>query len=280
MPPETPEFESNPQRALLQRLHSLGLSGVTSLPNPSELPPLEAPPQATAAAPPTALSPAAVKEDADMSKKARPEKPLPYSDDTYVAPEDRVEALAALNRKVVRCKKCPELVANRTQTVFGVGDPNARLVFFGEGPGADEDREGIPFIGRAGQLLDKMLEACTLERDKLYIMNVVKCRPPKNRAPETDESDNCRPFFEQQLDIIRPEFICCLGATAAKALLRIPPSQSLGSLRGKFHDYRGSQVLCTYHPAYLLRNPPAKKPTWEDLQLLMKTMGIKLPKKK
>lgn len=188
--------------------------------------------------------------------------------------KERTEALNVVERKVARCRKCTDLVENRTQTVFGVGNVQPRLVFFGEGPGADEDRQGEPFVGRAGQLLTKIIEACTLKREDVYIMNVVKCRPPGNRNPESDEIANCRPFFEQQLEILQPEFICCLGAVAATTLL--DTKLSIGKLRGKFHDYRGIKVLATYHPAYLLRNPNAKKYVWDDMKILMAEMDIQL----
>jgi DNA polymerase len=161
--------------------------------------------------------------------------------------------------------------------VFGVGNPNARLLFFGEAPGADEDRLGEPFVGRAGQLLTKIIEACTLRREDVYIMNVLKCRPPGNRNPTSEEAANCRPFFERQLEIIQPEYIVCLGSIAATTLL--DTNASIGRLRGQFHDYRGIPVLATYHPAYLLRNPSAKKLVWEDMKMLMKAMGLQLPTK-
>jgi DNA polymerase len=169
------------------------------------------------------------------------------------------------------------LVASRTQTVFGVGDPLAKVCFFGEAPGADEDAAGEPFVGRAGQLLNKIIEAITLKRENVYILNVLKCRPPGNRPPADDEIANCRGYFERQLEIIRPQYIVCLGATAAKALLQTP--WSIGRLRGKFHDYQGSKVLATYHPAYLLRNPAAKADVWDDMKLLMHDMGIEVPKR-
>jgi len=188
--------------------------------------------------------------------------------------DERVAALEVLRSEVCACALCPALVQNRSRTVFGVGNIAPRLCIFGEAPGADEDRQGIPFVGRAGQLLDKILAACTLNRDDVYILNTLKCRPPDNRTPSEDEVENCRGFFERQLQILRPEFICCLGATAAKALLRT--TSTLGRLRGRFHDVAGAKVIVTYHPAYLLRNPAAKKDTWEDMKLLMKEMGIAL----
>ncbi len=185
------------------------------------------------------------------------------------------QPLNIMQTQVCACTLCPELVAERSQTVFGVGNPQARVCFLGEAPGADEDRLGEPFVGRAGQLLDKILAACTLVREDIYILNVLKCRPPKNRTPALEEIENCRGFFESQLQLIQPEFICCLGAVAASSLLRT--KSSLGKLRGEFHDWQGIRVLVTYHPAYLLRNPPAKAETWKDMQILMKAMGIPLP---
>ena len=187
--------------------------------------------------------------------------------------------LQVLQQEVVGCTRCAELVQNRTQTVFGVGDPQARLVFFGEAPGADEDRQGEPFIGRAGKLLtDIISKGMGMSRDEVYIMNVLKCRPPGNRNPIPSEAENCCRFFEQQFEIIRPDFICCLGAIAATTLLQT--NQSIGQLRGRLHDYRGIRVLATYHPAYLLRNPSAKKEVWKDIQLLMAEMELPIPIKK
>jgi uracil-DNA glycosylase len=188
-------------------------------------------------------------------------------------PVDRSAALEEIRRRVVRCKRCADLVANRTQTVFGVGDPHARLVFLGEAPGADEDRQGEPFVGRAGQLLNDMItKGMKLRRADVYILNVLKCRPPQNRTPLPEEAAHCREFLDAQLDVLRPQFICCLGAVAAQNLLGTV--ESIGRLRGRVHEYRGVKVVCTYHPAYLLRNPAAKRDTWEDLQLLMREMGI------
>lgn len=189
--------------------------------------------------------------------------------------KERIAALEVLATEVAGCTRCRELSETRTQTVFGVGDPMARLCFCGEAPGGDEDRQGEPFVGRAGQLLTKIIEACTLRREDVYILNTLKCRPPNNRNPQPDETANCRGFFERQLDLIHPEYICCLGSFAAQGVLGT--RLSIGRLRGRFHDFRGSKVICTYHPAYLLRNPSAKKDTWADMQMLMSAMGIELP---
>jgi DNA polymerase len=167
------------------------------------------------------------------------------------------------------------LAEKRTQTVFGAGNPQPRLCFLGEAPGADEDRQGEPFVGAAGQLLNKIIAACTLKREDVFILNVLKCRPPGNRTPLPDEVANCRTFFERQLEILQPEFICCLGAVAAQTLLR--STRPVGQLRGKFHDYRGIRVVVTYHPSYLLRAPEMKRHTWDDMKMLMQAMGIPLP---
>ncbi len=185
--------------------------------------------------------------------------------------EERAAALAEVARDVAACTRCGELADARTQTVFGVGNPHARLAFLGEAPGADEDREGEPFVGRAGKLLTDMIEkGMKLKRSDIYILNILRCRPPGNRNPEKVEAAACREFLDRQLSIIQPEFLCCLGAVAAQNLL--DTTEAIGKLRGRLHDYNGIKVVCTYHPAYLLRNPPAKKQTWEDLQLLMREM--------
>ncbi|MEY4565531.1 MAG: hypothetical protein RLY14_501 [Planctomycetota bacterium] len=191
---------------------------------------------------------------------------------------ERESRFEKMKKQVAACKKCPELVAYRTRTVFGDGCLNPKVCFFGEAPGADEDKQGIPFVGRAGQLLDKIIEASQLRRpEDVYILNSLRCRPPNNRTPAPEEVENCRPFFETQLEVLQPKYIVCLGAVAVRAILQT--NVSIGSLRGKFHNYRGARVLVTYHPAYLLRNPDAKKLVWEDMQVLMKDMGIKPPKK-
>ena len=190
---------------------------------------------------------------------------------------ERQVAFDALNAQVIACRKCEEIVCRRQRTVFGVGALNARVVMFGEAPGADEDRLGEPFVGAAGQLLDKILVASGLKRPEVYILNSLKCRPPNNRTPAESEIENCRPFFETQLETIQPEYIVCWGAVAVRAVLG--STDSVGRLRGKFHFYRGAKVLVTYHPSYLLRTPDAKKLTWEDMKMLMKDMGLPIPGK-
>ncbi|MFO1019760.1 MAG: uracil-DNA glycosylase [Planctomycetales bacterium] len=167
------------------------------------------------------------------------------------------------------------MARTRTQTVFGVGNPEARLVFIGEAPGADEDKQGEPFVGRAGQLLTKIIVAMNMRREDLYICNILRCRPPNNRAPSPEEAANCREYLDAQLAIVQPEFIVCWGSIAAQNLLGV--TDSISKLRSRFFTYKNFRVLCTYHPSYLLRNPSAKKPVWEDMQLLLKEMGLPIP---
>ncbi|MBI5815233.1 MAG: uracil-DNA glycosylase [Nitrospinae bacterium] len=187
------------------------------------------------------------------------------------------EKLAAIEMEVGGCVKCG-LCEGRTNTVFGVGDPEARLLFIGEAPGAEEDKKGEPFVGRAGQLLTKMIGAMGLSRETVYIANIIKCRPPENRNPLPGEVEMCEPYLLRQIEIIRPAIICALGAVAANTLLKnnIPISK----LRGDFHSYHGTPLLPTFHPAYLLRNESSKKDAWSDLQLVMKKLGLKAPAKK
>ncbi len=193
---------------------------------------------------------------------------------------ERPAVLAACASEVAECRRCPHLAASRTQTVFGTGSPTARLMFIGEAPGADEDRTGKPFVGVAGQLLTDMItKGMGLSREEVYIANVLKCRPPGNRTPTTEESANCSSYLDHQIAVIRPEFLCLLGKTAAIGVLELPPTTTMGPLRKRWHSHRGIKTLVTYHPSYLLRNPPAKKDAWEDLQLLMKEMGLQVPRR-
>ena len=189
-----------------------------------------------------------------------------------VGTQPRQTELKQLADQVAKCERCPVLSEKRTTTVFGEGNFNARIVFFGEAPGADEDRIGRPFIGKAGELLTKMIEACKLSRDDVYILNTIKCRPPGNRNPELEERSNCREYYQAQLNAIRPEYIVCLGAVAAQELLQ--NKASVGSMRGKFHRYHTSKVLVTYHPAYLLREPTRKRAAWQDLQMMLQDAKI------
>ncbi|HKV28889.1 MAG TPA: uracil-DNA glycosylase [Candidatus Acidoferrales bacterium] len=175
------------------------------------------------------------------------------------------------------CRRC-KLCEQRNKIVFGSGHPRAELVFVGEGPGHDEDIQGLPFVGRAGKLLTQMIEAMGLRRDDVYIANVVKCRPPQNRAPEPDEIETCSPFLYRQLAVIRPKAVVCLGAIAFQSLTGTKPSMS--RIRGQWLEFRGIPLLATYHPAYLLRNPNAKGDVWEDLKKVMAHLGLKLPAKR
>ena len=178
----------------------------------------------------------------------------------------REQALQAVRETLGDCRRC-KLHTHRTQIVFGTGNPMADLVFVGEGPGEEEDRQGEPFVGKAGQLLNRMIQAMGLRREAVYIANIVKCRPPNNRNPEPDEIASCEPFLMEQLGVIRPAVICALGNFAAQTLLRT--KVKISQLRGKFHDYQGIKVMPTFHPAYLLRNPQDKRLAWEDLQKVM-----------
>jgi uracil-DNA glycosylase family 4 len=191
------------------------------------------------------------------------EQLLPYPDEPWVGAKN----LHELNSMICTCVKCP-LGLTRIKFVFGVGNPNADIVFVGEAPGADEDAQGEPFVGRAGQLLNKILEAIQFKRDEVYICNILKCRPPNNREPQSEEIDQCEPHLWKQLELLKPKIIVCLGRVAGQTLLRT--TASLGELRGKVHSYRGIKLVVTYHPAALLRNPNWKKPTWEDVQWIRK----------
>jgi DNA polymerase len=177
-----------------------------------------------------------------------------------------VDALAALRTDIGDCTRCKLHTMGRTQVVFGVGNPNADLMFVGEAPGADEDIHGIPFIGRAGQLLTKIIEAIGMTREDVYIANVIKCRPPQNRNPEPDEVETCEPFLFRQIDIIQPKVIVALGKFGAQTLLRT--LDPISRLRGRVFEYRGAKLIPTFHPAYLLRNPSSKREVWEDMKLV------------
>jgi uracil-DNA glycosylase len=187
---------------------------------------------------------------------------------------DKPSALKVIREDIGDCTRC-RLHKGRTNLVFGVGNVNADLMFVGEGPGADEDAQGEPFVGRAGQLLNNMISAMGIKREDVYIANVVKCRPPSNRTPEKDECDTCSPFLMRQIDVIKPKVIVALGAVAAKNLLAV--NDSMANLRGRWYDFRNSKLLVTYHPAYLLRDPRQKKEAWKDLQIVMKFLGLNPP---
>jgi uracil-DNA glycosylase family 4 len=287
-----PPLLATARQSLVQRLDSLQRAGVLQIGKvpslPSERTPVadlsrEKRPEPPSSPPVSAVLPHLPEQEAPMPR-SRP-APAPTSESSIRtnpypdSPRDaaaRQQLLNALNQQVRACKLCTLLARERTQTVFGVGNPVARVVFFGEAPGADEDRQGEPFVGRAGQLLTKIIEACGWRREDVYILNVLKCRPPDNRNPEPAETANCRPFFERQFEILQPEYIVCVGSVPSQALLET--TESIGKLRSRFHRYRDSKVLATYHPSYLLRNPSAKKYVWEDMQLLMRDMGVPIPR--
>ena len=183
-----------------------------------------------------------------------------YPDEQWVG----LGSLDELNKSICTCIKCP-LGHTRTNFVFGVGNLHADVVFIGEAPGADEDAQGEPFVGRAGQLLNKIIEAVGMKREDVYICNILKCRPPNNRDPETLEMETCFPYLMKQIELIRPKFIICLGRISAQWLLQT--NVGLSALRGKVHDFHGAKLIVTYHPAALLRNPGWKRPTWDDMKM-------------
>ena len=259
--PLTPERLA---RVLRQQLASLAAGGVEWLPlSRSPLPVLLAP---TATAVESAPEPA-IEEVADSVALRRHE-------------------LEVLAERVAGCTRCPALASTRTQTVFGVGKIDPELCVVGEAPGADEDAQGEPFVGPAGQMLTRILAACGLKREDVFICNIIKCRPPRNRTPEAEEAHNCSEYLERQLELIRPKFICAFGGTAAKYLLNT--SRGIGSLRGRLHDYHGIPVVCTYHPSYLLPHRTngdkevereRKRLVWDDMKFLLSQMGRPVEKK-
>ncbi len=221
---------------------------------------------------PVPLSAATMESDIPKLISFNDLAPLPL---VRVASEERGAALEAIRKDIGDCTRCPLAYAGRHTIVFGDGDPKARLMFVGEGPGADEDEQGLPFVGKSGQLLTNMIQAMGLRRDQVYIANIVKCRPPANRAPEFVEASTCSQFLVRQMDVVQPEYVVALGATAAMYLLGV--KQSLASLRGQWHDVRGAKAVITYHPAFLLRDPRQKGEAWKDLQMVMGAMGLKGP---
>jgi uracil-DNA glycosylase len=245
-------------------------------------------PQTAAAAPPPLVPSAPSRAGApvppppEMKKTASPFPTLQEelsakaaaASSLFVANKDA--SLLAIRDDLGECTRC-KLHKTRNKIVFGDGSDKARLVFVGEGPGADEDAQGLPFVGRAGKLLTQMIEAMGLQRKDVYICNVVKCRPPQNRAPEPDEVAQCSPFLLRQIDFIDPKVIVCLGATAAKTLL--DTNRGISHFRGDWLEWRGRKLMATYHPAYLLRNPPAKSEVWKDLQKVMAELGLKMPQR-
>lgn len=254
---DAPDPRAALARQLKAHLESLKAAGVEFVP--------VGPPLTFAAAQPdpAPLRVAAKQEAAPIAA------PLPDS------PEGRLHELTVLAGRVAGCERCPQLFSTRSQTVFGVGPVDPEVCFVGEAPGADEDATGQPFVGKAGQLLNKIIAACGFKREDVYICNTIKCRPPNNRTPFPEERHNCREYFDRQLALVRPKYIVCLGATAAQNVL----GTQLGimKLRGKLHKYQDIPVVCTFHPAALLRNEAWKKDCWEDMKLLLRTMGRPIP---
>jgi DNA polymerase len=222
------------------------------------------------------LAPASLDSNVQETEAISPRTPFPAPPAVSAAtkPADKAAALKMIREDIGDCTRCA-LHKGRNKLVFADGSPNARLMFVGEGPGADEDAQGLPFVGRAGQLLNNMITAMGLKREEVYIANVVKCRPPGNRTPEPEEANTCSPFLFRQIDVVRPEVIVALGATAATYLLG--QRQPLAGLRGRVHSFRGTKLIVTYHPAFLLRDPRQKKEAWADLQIAMHELGLKAP---
>jgi DNA polymerase len=237
------------------------------------------------------LQPSESIEESPLPKTSAKSSPAPNTAEpkSPVSPVVAVSSLFEATNKIAgdtlpivrtdlgECTRC-KLHKTRNKIVFGDGNSNADLVFVGEGPGADEDAQGLPFVGRAGKLLTQMIEAMGLKRPDVYICNVVKCRPPGNRPPEKDEVETCSPFLFRQLDVLQPKVIVCLGATAAQTLLRT--NRGISHFRGEWLEYRGFKMMATYHPAYLLRNPAAKSEVWKDLQKVMGELGLEVKKNK
>ncbi len=276
-----PAIDPDLKRALLARLrfyHDLGITDLYRRPIDESL--------IVASAEPTSLGAQRLDSEtwdstpspqtSQENDPIPPRKPIsvPPAVTATVHPADKAAALRLIQDDIGECTRCA-LHKGRHTIVFADGSPNARLMFVGEGPGADEDAQGLPFVGRAGQLLNNMINAMGLKREEVYIANVVKCRPPGNRTPEPDEANTCSPFLFRQIDVVHPEVLVALGATAATYLLG--QRQPLAGLRGRVHSFRGVKLIVTYHPAFLLRDPRQKKEAWADLQIAMRELGLKAP---
>jgi DNA polymerase len=280
------------RRTLLQRLESDRRFGMTHLPpaagafdlsflrdvgEPVGETPTKAVKEFTAVVSPATIAKAAPKglfaeaAEAAILPSARS---APNTEPSTLPREERIKQLAVLSNKVAGCPRCAELAATRTQTVFGVGNPEAAIFFLGEAPGADEDRTGEPFVGKAGQLLNKIIAACRLTRDEIYIANILKCRPPGNRNPTPTEAANCREYLDGQIATVDPDYIVCWGRIAAENLLGL--KDPIGRMRQKMYGYGRAKVAVTYHPSYLLRNPAAKRDVWDDMKWLFRDMGVDL----
>lgn len=265
------------QRAMKQFLSWMRSSGVTHLPRVTLPEPRRPVSQVAAASPgrktarPAAAAASLELKPSDVRPPEKLAETVQITSCGFESPEEKTAGLRQLADVVSQCARCTELAERRKQTVFGVGNPNARVMFVGEAPGADEDRQGEPFVGAAGQLLNKIIEACGWKREDVYICNILRCRPPGNRNPRPQEAANCREFLDAQIQIVQPEYIVCWGTVAAQNLLG--ETRPVGRLRSQLHQHAGATVVCTYHPSYLLRNPSAKKQVWEDMKFLMAEMG-------
>jgi len=279
-------YRQDQPRMLLPEGFAAALSSKQSAPakqNVAATPAPAAPRPAAPVASPFAVSqartqPVAPRTELPPELQAPMAKPLSFDalappPTSTIPPAERAAALAAIRADIGDCTRCPLAYAGRHNIVFADGDPNAKLMFVGEGPGADEDATGLPFVGKAGQLLNNMIAAMGVTREHVYIANIVKCRPPQNRTPEPVEATTCSQFLLRQIDVVQPQVIVALGATAATYLLGV--RQSLASLRGRWHTCRGAKVIVTYHPAFLLRDPRQKGEAWKDLQLVMAELGLK-----
>lgn len=276
------------RRAVLQHLDQLRRAGVTHrrrvAPAAVVVAAAPAPPPRLSPSPPvprpasTTVNPPVRPEPETVMPRGSRTPNVPVAQQIFVPLDlpatERPGRLEQLRQVVAACTRCRELADTRTQTVFGIGNPNARLLFVGEAPGADEDKQGEPFVGRAGQLMNDIIKACRITREEIYICNILRCRPPGNRQPSPEEAGNCREYLDGQIAIVNPEYIVCWGATAARNLLA--SEDNISKMRGRFFQYGRAKVLCTYHPSYLLRNPAAKKDVWEDMKFLFLDMGIDL----
>lgn len=269
-------------RSFRQFLASLQSAGIRFLPHvdpPAPPAPRSAVSRGTARKAPAANPrPAPTVPAANFSKTVQPTEKHPeitaVLESQPASVEQKGHGLEQIAALVSKCDRCPELAMNRRQTVFGTGNPDAKIMFIGEAPGADEDRLGEPFVGAAGQLLNKIVTACGLKREDLYICNILRCRPPGNRNPLPQEAGNCREYLDAQVAIVQPEYIVCWGTIAAQNLLN--EQRSVGKLRGTWLQHGSAKVLCTYHPSYLLRYPQQKKEVWADMKILMADMGVDL----
>ena len=277
--PSAPVKSAQPTPAKTAPLHTEALPSRVA---PPTSPPSRSVPPPVNAVPPSYFSLDSVTPPTPSELTATMPKPKSFDElvplPTLVIPAaDRPAALEAVRAEIGDCTRCPLAYGGRHKIVFADGSPTARLMFVGEGPGADEDVQGLPFVGKAGQLLNNMIVAMGLKREEVYIANIVKCRPPANRTPEYVEATTCSQFLIQQIDIVRPEVIVALGGTAATYLLGV--KQSLASLRGRWYTSRGAKVAVTYHPSFLLRDPRQKGEAWKDLQRVMAELGLKAPQR-